>query len=142
MDKISKEHRSWNMSRIKSKNTKPELIVRSYLHRMGYRFRLHGKVSKRLYPSGVLPGKPDIVLTKYKTVIFIHGCFWHMHKGCKRASIPKTRTEWWIDKLNKNVERDKRNKKELEKLGWKVIVVWECEIANKLFESKLSLFTK
>ena len=121
MDKISKEHRSWNMSRIRSKDTTPEKTVRSLLHKMGYRFRLHRKD---------LPGKPDIVLPKYKTVIFVHGCFWHRHENCKYASIPKTNTEFWLDKLNKNVERDKKNQAELKKLGWKVIVIWECEIIN------------
>jgi DNA mismatch endonuclease, patch repair protein len=131
-DKISEEHRSWNMSRIKSRNTKPEILVCSLLHRMGFRFRLHGKVSKKYHPKGVLPGKPDVVLVKYKTVIFVHGCFWHMHEGCKDATIPKTRTEWWLSKLNSNVERDNKNIKELKNTGWKIIIVWECEI--KLFE--------
>lgn len=142
MDSISKEHRSWNMSRIKSKDTKPELIVRSLLHKMGYRFRLYGKVSKKLYPSGVLPGKPDIVLAKYKTVIFVHGCFWHMHKGCKRASIQKTRTEWWLNKLNRNIERDNKNKKELEELGWKVIVIWECEVITRKYKKLIPILMK
>lgn len=134
MDTISKEHRSWNMSRIKGRDTKPELIVRSMLHRTGYRFRLNGKVSKKLHPKGVLPGKPDIVLAKYKTVIFVHGCFWHRHKRCKDATIPKTRTEWWLTKLNGNVERDKHNKLKLKKEGWHVITIWECEIIKLKFE--------
>ena len=128
MDRISKEHRSWNMSRIKSKNTKPEILVRSALHRMGYRFRLHGKVSESLYAKGVLPGKPDIVLAKYRTVIFVHGCFWHHHENCKGATVPKTRTEWWMDKFNRNIQRDLMNIKILESLGWRVIIIWECEI--------------
>lgn len=128
MDHLSKEHRSWNMSRIKSKNTKPEILVRSALHREGFRFHLHGKVSKRLHPKGVLPGKPDIVLAKYRTVIFVHGCFWHRHKGCKEATIPKTRTEWWNEKFQKNIQRDRKVLEELKSLGWNVIVIWECEI--------------
>ena len=107
------------MSRIKSKDTAPELRVRSALHRAGYRFRLHVKD---------LPGKPDIVLPKYKTVIFVHGCFWHRHKGCSDASKPSTNQEFWEEKFKRNVERDKREQAELKKLGWKVIVIWECEV--------------
>ena len=117
-DHLSKEKRSWNMSRIKSKDTSPEKTVRSLLHAMGYRFRLHGKVNNRLYKSGVLPGKPDIVLTKYKTVIFVHGCFWHRHKGCKRATTPKTRTEWWMNKFDRNVSNDIKHQHVLRELGW------------------------
>jgi len=121
MDHLNKKKRSWNMGRIKSKNTKPEILVRSLLHRLGYRFRLHQKD---------LPGKPDIVLPKYKTVIFVHGCFWHQHKGCTRASTPKTHKEYWIPKLQKNKEKDKRYKFLLEKLGWNVIIIWECNTKN------------
>ena len=99
-DHLLKEKRSWNMSRIRSKNTSPEKTVRSLLHSMGYRFRLHGRVNKRLYKKGILPGKPDIVLAKYKTVIFVHGCFWHRHERCKKCTTPKTRTEWWLKILN------------------------------------------
>ena len=119
MDHLSSEKRSWNMSRIRSKNTKPEMHVRSALHRAGYRFRLHVKD---------LPGKPDIVLPKYKTVIFVHGCFWHRHKGCSRATMPSSNQEYWKQKFKQNVERDKREQAELKKLGWNVIVVWECEV--------------
>ncbi len=118
VDTISEEHRSWNMGRIRSKNTKPELVVRSLLHRMGYRFRLHVQD---------LPGKPDIVLPKYKTVVFVHGCFWHQHKGCKEATMPKTRTAWWREKLGKNVQRDAEAISKLGILDYKVIIVWECE---------------
>ena len=121
-DIVSEEQRSYNMSRIRSKNTKPELIVRSMLHRIGYRFTVNGPKNKKL------PGKPDIVLPKYRTVIFVHGCFWHRHEGCKFATIPKTRTEWWKAKLGGNVERDERKQEELKRLGWKVVVVWECEL--------------
>ena len=119
VDTISEERRSWNMSRIRSKNTKPELVVRSLLHRMGFRFRLHVKD---------LPGKPDIVLPKYKTVILIHGCFWHRHEGCSNATIPRSRTEWWIEKFQKNTERDRKAISALENMGYRVFVVWECEI--------------
>ncbi len=119
VDKLTPEKRSWNMSRIRSKNTKPELIVRSLLHRMGFRFRLHRKD---------LPGKPDIVLPKYKTVIFVHGCFWHRHKDCKVATTPSTRREFWEKKFKDNVARDERNQRQLRQLGWHVYVLWECEV--------------
>mgnify|MGYP001498655363 CR=1 FL=1 len=116
------EQRSRNMSAIKSKNTKPEVKVRKVLHSMGYRFRLHSKN---------LPGSPDIVLPKYKTVIFVHGCFWHRHENCKYASTPKTRQEFWNKKFNENILRDKKNLEILSSLGWKIIIIWECEIRNK-----------
>ena len=106
------------MSRIRGKHTTPEKAVRSLLHRLGYRFRLHGKK---------LPGKPDIVLPKYKTVIFVHGCFWHRHKGCKNCTTPTNRREWWLAKLNANAARDKVHQRALRKIGWRSIVVWECE---------------
>ena len=122
--KIS-EQRSRNMSAIKSKNTKPEIKVRKVLHSMGYRFRLHRKD---------LPGSPDIVLPKYKTVIFVHGCFWHRHKNCKYASTPKTRQEFWEAKFRENINRDKLNQENLSSKGWKIIVVWECEIKDKDFD--------
>lgn len=111
--------RSFNMSRIRSKDTKPEILVRRFLFSEGFRFRLHSKA---------LPGKPDIVLRKYKTVINIHGCFWHGHKGCKYFVIPKTRTIWWTAKISRNVENDSKNKKLLVKSGWKVITIFECEL--------------
>ena len=122
MDKITPERRSWNMSRIKSKDTAPEKRVRSALHRAGFRFRLHVKN---------LPGKPDIVLPKYKTVIFVHGCFWHQHKGCSNATMPSTNQEFWKEKFKRNVERDKHEQAELKKMGWKVSVVWECKIKTR-----------
>jgi len=118
-DHLTPEMRSWNMSRIKGENTKPELLVRKTLHSMGLRFRLHVKD---------LPGKPDIVLPKYRTVIFVHGCFWHRHNGCKKCTTPTKNHDFWIEKFSKNIERDMQNKKALDKLGWKNIVVWECEI--------------
>ena len=119
------EQRSRNMSAIKSKNTKPEIAVRKLLHSMGYRFRLHRKD---------LPGSPDIVLPKYKTVIFVHGCFWHRHQNCKYASTPKTRQEFWEAKFRENINRDKLNQENLSSKGWKIIIVWECEIKDKDFD--------
>jgi len=121
MDKLSKEKRSWNMSRIRGKDTKPEVIIRSMLHRMGYRFRIHAKG---------LPGCPDIVLSKYRAVIFVHGCFWHRHPGCKYAYTPKSRQDFWAKKFQKTVERHEIVTRELESQGWKTLVVWECETAN------------
>ena len=109
------------MSRIRGKDTKPEIAVRSILHRMGYRFRLHRRD---------LPGKPDIVLPKHRTVVLVHGCFWHRHRGCKYAYTPKSRVQFWQKKFHENVERDRRNRKDLRKEGWKVIVVWECEVRD------------
>ncbi|MBN2783451.1 MAG: DNA mismatch endonuclease Vsr [Pontiellaceae bacterium] len=123
-DHLTPEKRSWNMAQIKGKNTKPELLVRSLLHRAGYRFTVNGPKNKKL------PGKPDIVLPKYNTVIFVHGCFWHRHEGCKGTTTPKTRTEWWQAKFNRNVSNDRKHTQELRKLGWKVIVVWECQLKN------------
>ncbi|MDF1741815.1 MAG: DNA mismatch endonuclease Vsr [Verrucomicrobiales bacterium] len=130
-DHLSPERRSWNMSRIRNRDTKPEIMVRSILHGLGFRFTVNGPKNKKL------PGKPDIVLPRYRTVVFVHGCYWHRHKGCKETTTPKTRTEWWQAKFDSNVERDKRNQKELRKLGWKVIVVWECETAATITKSNL-----
>jgi DNA mismatch endonuclease, patch repair protein len=131
-DSLTKEHRSWNMSRIKSTNSKPEIVVRSLLHCMGYRFRLHRKD---------LPGKPDIVLPKYRTVIFVHGCFWHRHLNCKYAYSPKTRKEFWNNKFLKNIERDNLVKRSLEDIGWKVLIIWECETKKYIdLESLLESF--
>lgn len=124
-DKITPEHRSWNMARIKGKDTKIEVRVRSCLFKYGYRFR---KNDKRL------PGKPDIVLPKHKTVIFIHGCFWHQHKNCKLATVPKTRTDFWIQKFEKNINNDKLHEIQLIEKGWKVITIWECELKNNFDE--------
>ncbi|CAM2934590.1 TPA: very short patch repair endonuclease [Legionella pneumophila] len=121
-DKITPEHRSRNMAAIKNKNTRPELEIRSYLFKNGFRYRLHRKD---------LPGKPDLTLTKYKTVIFINGCFWHRHTGCKLAYTPKSNIEFWEQKFHKNVENDLKKLKQLEMQGWKVIIIWECEIKNK-----------
>ena len=118
------------MSRITNKNTKPEETVRKYLFRHGFRYRKN--VSK-------LPGRPDIVLPKYKTVIFVNGCFWHAHKGCKWFVPPKSNTEFWEKKFAYNIERDKRNYKKLEELGWRVIIVWECEIRHSDSQRSLEL---
>lgn len=117
--------RSFNMSRIRSKDTKPELVVRKALFAAGFRFRLHQKS---------LPGKPDIVLKKYKTVIMVHGCFWHGHENCKYFVIPKTRTDWWITKINRNRTVDRNNIMALKKLGWKVAVIYECELKGNRFD--------
>ncbi|HQC82107.1 MAG TPA: very short patch repair endonuclease [Bacillota bacterium] len=124
-EKLTKEQRSWNMSRVRSVDTNPEKIVRSWLHLNGWRFRLHDKT---------LPGSPDIVMKKYGTVIFIHGCFWHSHQGCRRATIPKTNREFWEKKLKGNLERDKKAREQLSQMGWKVIVIWECEVKNGKFK--------
>jgi len=121
VDVFDPEKRSWLMSQVKGKDTKPELFVRSLLHRLGYRFTVNGPKNRKL------PGKPDIVLPKYGTVIFVHGCFWHGHQGCRHARIPKSRTEWWTAKIARNRERDRKRLAELEALGWNVVVLWTCE---------------
>ena len=118
LDRLSKERRSWNMSRIRSKDTKPEMIVRRLLHAMGVRFRLH---------RADLPGKPDIVLGPRRLVIFVHGCFWHRHPGCREATMPAANRDFWLDKLEGNAARDLRHRAALRKLGWRVAVIWECE---------------
>ncbi len=121
MDTLSRDKRSWNMSRIRGENTTPEIVVRSSLHRMGYRFRLHVKK---------LPGRPDIVLPKYNTVVFVHGCFWHHHHGCRYAYMPKSRKTFWKDKFNKNILRDRQVNKALRTLKWNILTIWECETEN------------
>lgn len=118
-DNLTQAMRSKIMGSIKSKNTKPEIMVRSLLHRMGFRFSLHNKH---------LPGKPDIFLRKYRTAIFVHGCFWHRHKNCRGATVPASNVDFWNEKFSRNVARDKKNKTELRRLGWKTITVWECEL--------------
>ena len=126
MDIWSKPKRSEVMSKIRGKNTKPELILRSQLFKSGFRFRIHQKN---------LPGKPDIVLAKYKTAIFVHGCFWHYHKDCKEGRIPSTNSKFWQEKLFKNIEKDEKHIAELKEMEWKVIVVWECEIEKNLVQT-------
>jgi DNA mismatch endonuclease (patch repair protein) len=128
-DVHDKETRSYNMSRIKGKNTKPEMLVRKFLHANGFRYRLHVKN---------LPGKPDIVLPKYKTVIFVHGCFWHGHEGCKYFVVPKTRTEWWLNKINGNVENDQKAETALKNRGWRIIVLWECQLKRGTIHDTLT----
>jgi DNA mismatch endonuclease, patch repair protein len=136
-DVHSKATRSYNMSQIKGKNTKPELLVRKFLHAQGFRYKLHDKT---------LPGKPDLVLPKYKTVIFIHGCFWHGHNDCKYFVVPKTRTEWWLNKINGNAANDTRVMKRLKRGGWNVITLWECNLkpikAEKTLSKLLQVFNK
>ena len=127
MDKLTKEQRHRCMSAIKGKNTKPELLVRKFLFSRGFRYRLN-------HPR--LPGHPDIVLRKYRTVIFVNGCFWHHHYNCKYATLPKTRKDYWIPKIQRNVDNDIKNYHQLEELDYRVIVVWECEI-NEVFEYRM-----
>lgn len=129
-DQITKAHRSWNMSRIRGKDTIPERQVRSLLHCLGYRFRIH---------RNDLPGQPDIVLPRYQAVVLVHGCFWHRHVGCKYAYTPKSRIQFWQQKFADNVKRDAFNLKALESAGWRVIVVWECELKDVIaLQSRLS----
>jgi DNA mismatch endonuclease (patch repair protein) len=129
MDTISPERRSENMRRIRGKDTKPELIVRRALFGMGYRYRIH---------DAKLPGKPDLVFTKRRKVIFVHGCFWHNHSHarCKIARLPKSNSSYWADKLRRNVERDTVRRTELRRIGWKALVIWECQ--TKSIERQLN----
>jgi len=121
MDKLDAQRRSENMRQIRSKNTKPEMLLRSLLHKAGYRFRLHRRD---------LPGKPDIVFPGRRKVIFVHGCFWHQHPGCREGRLPGTRQDYWRPKLERNVERDAATIEQLRALGWQVLTVWECETGN------------
>ena len=121
MDVHDKATRSYNMSRIKGRDTKPEMIVRKFLFSKGLRYRINDKR---------LPGTPDIVLPKYKTVVFVNGCFWHGHKGCKYFVWPKNNSEFWKNKITDNIKRDKKNYKKLEESGWRVLIIWECEIRH------------
>ena len=132
-DTLTPEKRSWNMSRVKSKNTLIEIRVCKYLYSQGFRYRKN--VTK-------LPGKPDIVLSKYHTVIFIHGCFWHRHAGCKDATTPKTNTEFWVKKFATNVENDKKHIEMLHIEGWNVVVLWECEINSHFEQNMQNLISK
>ncbi|AYV45183.1 very short patch repair endonuclease [Caulobacter flavus] len=118
VDRISPERRSWLMARVKGQNTLPEIIVRRMAHSLGYRFRLHVRE---------LPGSPDLVFPRRRAVVFVHGCFWHRHDGCRKATSPKSREDFWNEKFERNVARDRRVKSELELMGWRVLVVWECE---------------
>lgn len=131
MDTLLPNQRSKLMARIKAKNTKPEIVLRKLLHRDGFRFRLHRKD---------LPGRPDIVLPKYKSVIFVNGCFWHGHKDCKHFKIPKTRTDFWLNKIISNKKRDKKNIEILKKMGWNPITIWECTLPSKLPKQETEIF--
>ena len=131
-DVHSPETRSFNMSQIKGKNTKPEELVRRYLFSHGYRYRKN---------VSTLPGKPDIVLPKYKTCIFVNGCFWHKHEGCRYFVWPKNNAEFWKKKITGNVERDLRQQNELRLLGWNVLVIWECELKKDLFNETMASVT-
>lgn len=122
MDRIDSQTRSRIMSRIKGRDTKPELAVRRYLHSRGLRYKLH---------DGTLPGRPDMVFKSRKVAVFIHGCFWHAHSGCPKAHIPESRREYWQNKLQKNVIRDSRSIRQLRAMGWHVFVIWECQIAER-----------
>lgn len=120
------------MSQVRGRDTKPELFVRSWLHREGFRFRLH---------RADLPGKPDIVLPRYRAVIFVHGCFWHGHQGCPRSALPASNTSYWETKISRNLERDQRNQRRLRRLGWRVMTLWECRLKNEeAFEKRLRKF--
>lgn len=121
MDTISSKRRSENMRQIRSENTKPEMTLRSLLHKAGYRYRLH---------SSVLPGKPDLIFPSRRAVIFVHGCFWHQHRDCIDGHVPESRTDYWGPKLARNVERDKQVRWKLRALGWRVLIVWECELKS------------
>ena len=122
-DFMSQEQRSRAMSKVRGSNTKPEKAIRSYLHAKGFRFRLH---------CANLPGKPDIVLKKYNAVIFVHGCFWHNHRGCKKATFPETRKEFWKQKIGNTVLRDRTNIQHLTDSNWRIAIIWECTTKNKL----------
>lgn len=128
MDKHSKEVRSYNMSQIRSTNSKPEIMVRKYLFSKGLRYRKNVKT---------LPGKPDIVLPKYKTIVFVNGCFWHGHKNCKYFVMPKSNIEFWNEKISRNISRDEEIHRKLSVAGWNVIVVWECELKKDKRENTL-----
>ena len=130
MDPLSREKRSWLMSRIKSKDTIPELLIRSFLHRSGFRFRLH---------VASLPGKPDIVFPKYKTIIDIRGCFWHFHENCDKSKIPSTNSNWWENKLRDNVLRDAEHIDAWEREGWKILVIWSCLFKHMTKTNKIAI---
>jgi len=127
-DVFTKKKRSEIMSKIRSKNTRPELLVRKFLFSQGFRYRLH---------SNELIGKPDIVLRKYHTVVFVNGCLWHGHKICNH-NFPKTKQDYWIPKINRNITKDLKNRRELQKIGWKIITIWECQLKRKVLDKTLS----
>ncbi|MBQ9386248.1 MAG: DNA mismatch endonuclease Vsr [Bacteroidaceae bacterium] len=128
-DPLTPQQRHYCMSRIRGKATKPELFVRQWLWSNGYRYRLNVKS---------VPGKPDIILRKYRTAIFVNGCFWHGHEGCSKYVVPKSNTEFWASKITRNRERDQRNYKDLHDAGWQVIVIWECQLNKSIIESTMN----
>ena len=132
-DTHTAQQRRFNMQQIKSTNTKPEMLVRKFLFAHGYRYKLHDKK---------LPGRPDMVLPKYRTVIFVHGCFWHGHTSCKYYTVPKTNTDWWLNKINTNKANDTKAVKALKKDGWKIITVWECDLKPAKVEKTLNALLK
>ncbi|WP_455666767.1 very short patch repair endonuclease [Phocaeicola sp.] len=129
VDVHSKNTRSFNMSKIRSKNTAPELLVRKHLYHQGFRYRINVKS---------LPGTPDIVLYKYNTIIFVHGCFWHGHEECRKSALPKTRTEWWKNKITRNKIHDSDIRQKLQNQGWNILIIWECELTSKLVVKTLN----
>jgi DNA mismatch endonuclease (patch repair protein) len=128
MDKLSSERRSFNMSRIRAVDSGPELLLRRLLHALGYRYRLYA-------PN--LPGRPDIVFTKKRKIIFVHGCFWHSHLDCRESHVPKTNLGYWGPKLSRNSERDRKNVAALEAQGWEVLILWECQLADRLLAERI-----
>lgn len=132
-DIVDSRTRSRMMSGIKGKNTKPEMLVRRHLHRKGLRFRLHGKD---------LPGKPDLIFPGRRVALFVHGCFWHRHEGCPKATTPSTNSRFWENKFSSNVSRDRRVKDELEQLGWKVLVIWECQLSTEKLDELADVIMK
>jgi DNA mismatch endonuclease, patch repair protein len=130
-DRVTPAKRSEIMRAVKGKNTKPEMIVRSAAHRLGLRFRLHDRS---------LPGKPDLVLPRWKTVIFVNGCYWHRHRSCRKATVPKSNTEFWQAKFARNQARDRRNRRELIAAGWRVLIIWQCQATSK--DQALSLLSE
>ena len=120
-DRLTPERRSWLMSRVRSRDTIPERVVRSLVHRLGYRFRLHRRD---------LPGTPDLVFPSRRAIIFVHGCFWHRHQGCRKATVPSTRKEFWLQKFARTVNRDATVREALERAGWRVLIVWQCELRD------------
>ncbi len=141
-DRLTKARRSWNMSRIRGKDTTPELVVRRLLHKLGYRFRLHVRIP---VPASTLHTqlsaffvRPDILLPKYKTALLVHGCFWHRHKGCKNCTTPTNHRAFWVKKFARNAARDKLQQRALRKLGWRLLIVWECETKKPQRLAKLT----
>lgn len=128
VDHLSPEARSANMARVRGKNTSPELTVRKIAHRAGFRFRLYRRD---------LPGTPDLVLPRHRLVVFVHGCFWHRHQGCHRATMPKSKTEFWSNKFDTTIARDRRQIDELERLDWRILTIWECEVKREGYVERL-----